>query len=142
MLSAHDHRGDGRAADILDRSQLYIGVSIPGYASYQKRGYDSAADSDLRNARTCIEAYFADNQQYPDTLAKAQEMEKCGPSSPNVNLVYESKGQGQYRLTITHQKGEREFKCGSDDSEIYWRSKKDPNAQWEKMDQSLSLRSK
>lgn len=47
---------------------ILTAVAIPQFSAYRVKGYNSAAQSDLRNASTMIESYFADNQRYPDTL--------------------------------------------------------------------------
>jgi type IV pilus assembly protein PilA len=44
---------------------ILAAVAIPQFASYRQKGYNSAATSDLKNAKTTFEAYFADNQYYP-----------------------------------------------------------------------------
>ncbi|MGD9686838.1 MAG: lysozyme inhibitor LprI family protein [Desulfobacter sp.] len=43
-------------------------VAMPQFSNYRTKGHNSAAMSDLKNAKTNLEAYFADNQRYPDTL--------------------------------------------------------------------------
>lgn len=43
-------------------------IAAPQFSSYKVKGYNSAAMSDLKNAKTTLEAYFADNQRYPETL--------------------------------------------------------------------------
>jgi len=44
---------------------ILAAVAIPQFASYRQKGYNSAATSDLKNAKTAFEAFFADNQAYP-----------------------------------------------------------------------------
>jgi len=44
---------------------ILAAVAIPQFASYRQKGYNSAATSDLKNAKTTMEAYYADNQKYP-----------------------------------------------------------------------------
>ncbi len=43
---------------------ILAAIAIPQFAAYRQRGYDSRANSDLRNAATSEEAYFATNQVY------------------------------------------------------------------------------
>ena len=45
---------------------ILAAVAIPQFASYRQKGYNSAATSDLKNAKTTFEAYYADNQFYPN----------------------------------------------------------------------------
>ena len=44
---------------------ILAAIAIPQFAAYRMRGYNSAAQSDLRNFKTGLEGYFADNQRYP-----------------------------------------------------------------------------
>ena len=44
---------------------ILAAIAIPQFSKYRTRAYNSAAESDLRNFKTDMEAYFADNQQYP-----------------------------------------------------------------------------
>ena len=43
---------------------ILAAIAIPQFSEYRKRGFDSRALSDLRNAATGEEAYFADNEAY------------------------------------------------------------------------------
>ena len=43
---------------------ILAAIAIPQFAEYRKRGFDSRSVSDLRNAATAEEAYFADAEQY------------------------------------------------------------------------------
>lgn len=45
---------------------ILAAIAIPQFASYRARAFDSAAQSDLKNAKTDIEAQFADTFHYPD----------------------------------------------------------------------------
>lgn len=43
---------------------ILAAIAIPQFASYRQRGFDARANSDLRNAATSEEAYFATEQAY------------------------------------------------------------------------------
>jgi Tfp pilus assembly protein PilE len=43
---------------------ILAAIAIPQFASYRQRGFDARANSDLRNAATSEEAYFATWQLY------------------------------------------------------------------------------
>lgn len=43
---------------------ILAAIAIPQFASYRQRGFDARANSDLRNAATSEEAYFATYQAY------------------------------------------------------------------------------
>ena len=44
---------------------ILAAIAIPQFSSYRAKAYNSAAQSDLRNFKTQMESYFADNQSYP-----------------------------------------------------------------------------
>ncbi|MGC8925308.1 MAG: prepilin-type N-terminal cleavage/methylation domain-containing protein [Calditerrivibrio sp.] len=44
---------------------ILAAIAIPQFAKYRQNAYNSAANSDIRNAKTALESYFADNQEYP-----------------------------------------------------------------------------
>lgn len=44
---------------------ILAAIAIPQFAAYRTRSYNAAAESDLRNFKTNMEAYYADYQQYP-----------------------------------------------------------------------------
>lgn len=43
---------------------ILAAVAIPQFATYRMKGFNSAAASDIKNAKTAQEALFADNQTY------------------------------------------------------------------------------
>ncbi len=43
---------------------ILAAIAIPQFAAYRKRGYEAAVKTDLRNAATAQEAYFAAQQTY------------------------------------------------------------------------------
>ena len=47
---------------------ILAAIAIPQFASYRQKAYNSAAQSDLKNIKTGMEAYMADNQEYPGVL--------------------------------------------------------------------------
>jgi type IV pilus assembly protein PilA len=47
---------------------ILAAIAIPQFSSYREKAYNSASNSDLKNAKTGFEAYMADNQEYPDVL--------------------------------------------------------------------------
>ncbi|HWP56505.1 MAG TPA: prepilin-type N-terminal cleavage/methylation domain-containing protein [Candidatus Acidoferrales bacterium] len=48
---------------------ILAAIAIPQFSAYRRRGYDSQAKSDLRNAATAQEAYFTDNNAYTSTVS-------------------------------------------------------------------------
>ncbi len=47
---------------------ILAAIAIPQFMAYRQKAYNSAAQSDLRNLKTGMEAFQSDNQQYPDTI--------------------------------------------------------------------------
>lgn len=45
---------------------ILAAVAIPRYASYRMKGYNMAAQSDMKNFKAAMEAYFGDNGRFPD----------------------------------------------------------------------------
>jgi prepilin-type N-terminal cleavage/methylation domain-containing protein len=43
---------------------ILAAIAIPQFAAYRRRGYDAQVKSDLRNAASAQEAYFAENSAY------------------------------------------------------------------------------
>lgn len=50
---------------------ILAAIAIPQFSAYRQKAYNSAAQSDLKNMKTAMEAYFSDHQKYPDTIAGA-----------------------------------------------------------------------
>ena len=40
-------------------------LAIPRFSGYRTQTYNAASLSDLKNVKTLLEAYYADNQHYP-----------------------------------------------------------------------------
>jgi type IV pilus assembly protein PilA len=47
---------------------ILAAIAIPQFSAYRQKAYNSAATSDLKNAKTGMEAFMADNQSYPTTM--------------------------------------------------------------------------
>ena len=45
---------------------ILAAIAIPQFAAYRKKAYNSASLSDLKNTKTTVESYYADNQYYPN----------------------------------------------------------------------------
>jgi type IV pilus assembly protein PilA len=44
---------------------ILAAIAIPQFSSYRAKAYNTSATSDLKNTKTNLESYFADNQKYP-----------------------------------------------------------------------------
>ncbi len=47
---------------------ILAAIAIPQFAAYRQKAYNSASNSDLKNIKTGLESFMADNQQYPTTI--------------------------------------------------------------------------
>jgi len=47
---------------------ILAAIAIPQFSSYRAKAYNSAANADLKNLKTGMEAYMADQQQYPSVI--------------------------------------------------------------------------
>ncbi len=48
---------------------ILAAIAIPQFSAYRQKAYNAAANSDLKNIKTGMESFMADNQQYPTDLA-------------------------------------------------------------------------
>ena len=44
---------------------ILAAIAIPQFASYRMKSYNTAAASDIKNAKTTLEAYYSDQTYYP-----------------------------------------------------------------------------
>jgi type IV pilus assembly protein PilA len=44
---------------------ILASMAIPMYLDHRSRAYNTSAQSDLKNIKICMEAYFAANKEYP-----------------------------------------------------------------------------
>ena len=44
---------------------ILAAIAIPQFSAYRQKAYNAAALSDVRNFKTAMESYYADNQAYP-----------------------------------------------------------------------------
>jgi type IV pilus assembly protein PilA len=85
---------------------ILAAIAIPQFAEYRERGFDSRALSDLRNAATAEEAYFADNEAYV-TCGDTAACEGSLPGfqgSPDTTLSM-TDGGSSFTGTSTHPNG-------------------------------------
>lgn len=47
---------------------ILAAIAIPQFSAYRMKGYNAAANSDVKNLKTGMEAYMADRQEYPIAL--------------------------------------------------------------------------
>ena len=80
---------------------ILASIAIPQFAAYRKRGYEATLKSDLRNAATSEEAYFAQTQTY-----KGGTLTSGTPTgynkSADISSITSSVGTNTFQITATH----------------------------------------
>ena len=80
---------------------ILAAIAIPQFAAYRKRSYEATLRSDLRNAATAEEAYFAENRGY-----KSGSLSTGTPSgynqSADITDINAAVGTNTFVLTATH----------------------------------------
>ena len=81
---------------------ILAAIALPQFAAYRKQGYQAAVRSDLKNAATAQEAYYAAHDRYQgETPLTATNLPGFARTDPvNVSVVVPS--PSQFRLTATH----------------------------------------
>jgi prepilin-type N-terminal cleavage/methylation domain-containing protein len=120
---------------------ILAAIAIPQFGQYRIRGYNAAANSDIRNAKTAEEALFADYQGYGDTSAVG--VYTSGPVafvttdtaatsrnvsvglSNNVHMIAKTNTNDEtsganYLIFTKHKQGDRIFGADSNVTTIYW----------------------
>ena len=91
---------------------LLAAIAIPFFQNYTKKGYDSSAVSDLKNAFTAAQLYFSD---YSGSEVDPTLLEQYGYRiSPNVNLSIGNGSETGFSLTASHPSGSKTFTIDSE----------------------------
>jgi len=88
---------------------ILAAIAIPQFNAYRSKSYNSAAQSDIRNAATAQEAYYVENHRYSSELDRL--------IGTNYGLYNISEGVNvnvngdveSYTLTAYHGSGNRTF---------------------------------
>jgi type IV pilus assembly protein PilA len=80
---------------------ILAAIAIPQFAAYRKRGYEAVARSDLKNAASAQEAYFAQTHMY-----KAGALTSGTPpgynKSADISSIDAAVGTSTFLITATH----------------------------------------
>lgn len=118
---------------------ILAAIAIPQFAQYRIRGYNAAANSDIRNAKTAEEALFADYQAYGDggglmsgkPVTLTTQDFSSNPRTITTALsasvymhAYTDVGAGlrgtNYIIATKHLQGDREFLADGNTTSLYW----------------------
>ncbi len=86
---------------------ILAAIAIPQFSAYRKRSYNSAAQSDLKNATTAQEAYFVDEQTYAAAVASLIGTTFGLYTSQNVTVSVVAASTGGYTMKSFHSSGDK-----------------------------------
>ena len=81
---------------------ILAAIAIPQFSAYRKRGYEAQIKSDLRNAATAEEAYFAAQQP---SVYKSGALSSGTPVGYNQTLGVSAAGGGGMSATVDNTNG-------------------------------------
>ena len=85
---------------------ILAAIAIPNFISYRKRGYNSAAKADGKNAYTAAQAYFTDA---PTATMDATKLGTSGFISTASVVVTISGVQSTLGITTSHSSGDKTY---------------------------------
>jgi type IV pilus assembly protein PilA len=92
---------------------ILAAIAIPQFAAYRQRSYNSAAQSDLKNAATAQEAYYVDFSTYcddPDVLIGATYgLYISAPGNASVDFDITTGNTTEYTMDAYHPSGNESY---------------------------------
>jgi type II secretory pathway pseudopilin PulG len=86
---------------------ILAAIAIPNFIAYRKRGYESAANADVKNAYTAAQAYFTDHQDATIDLAA---LTKGGfKSTEGVSITVSVGDQNNLMILTKHVNGDKTY---------------------------------
>ena len=86
---------------------ILAAIAIPQFSAYRKRSYNSAAQSDLKNATTAQEAYFVDEQTYTGVVNNLAGASYGLYTSQNVTISILNADTDSYTMQSYHSSGDK-----------------------------------
>jgi type IV pilus assembly protein PilA len=86
---------------------ILAAIAIPQFSAYRRRSYNSAAQSDLKNATTAQEAYFVDEQTYATAVASLIGTTFGLYTSQNVTVSVVAGSATGYTMKGFHSSGDK-----------------------------------
>ena len=87
---------------------ILAAIAIPQFSAYRTRSYNSAAQADVRNTATAMEAYFVDHQSYADAAGSLTGSTFGLATSQNVTVTATGSTTG-YTITAYHSSGNKTY---------------------------------
>jgi prepilin-type N-terminal cleavage/methylation domain-containing protein len=88
---------------------ILASIAIPQFSVFRTRSYDSAAESDLKNATIAQEAYFIDEQTYAGAIGSIAGATYSFFISTNVTVTVSAANTTQYTMTASHLSGDQTY---------------------------------
>lgn len=88
---------------------ILASIAVTQFSNYRKRSYNASAQSDLRNAATAQEAYFADTDSYVNDPTSLIGATYGLYTSEDVQLSGIA-GSDAYTMTAYHSSGHRTYR--------------------------------
>jgi len=86
---------------------ILAAIAIPNFITYRQRGYDAAANADVKNAFTAAQAYFTDYES--GTVTETILTGYGYVQSPSVAVDVVAGTQGSLSITTAHTKGSKTY---------------------------------
>jgi len=87
---------------------ILAAITIPQFAAYKNRSYNSSAQSDVRNLATAQEAYYVDEAKYTTDYSKLSGASYGYYQSSNVTVTV-SGDMNNYTVTGYHGSGDQTY---------------------------------
>jgi len=88
---------------------ILAAIAIPQFSAYRTRSFNSASQSDLRNAATAQEAYFVDESMYCGTVATLTGSTYGLYLSDKVIITIGSASSTTYSMTTWNTSGDASY---------------------------------
>jgi len=90
---------------------ILAAIAIPNFLTYRQRGYDAAANTDIKNAYIAAQGYFSDFKEGALTLDILKAYGYVQSQSVTLGIV--SGTQGSLQITTVHSKGVKTYTVDS-----------------------------
>lgn len=86
---------------------ILAAIAIPNFIAYRKRGYDSSANADAKNAYTAAQAYYT---EFPSATVDFAKLEVGGfKKTDNVTVTVAAGKQDNLRIETSHDSSDRTY---------------------------------
>lgn len=92
---------------------ILAAIAIPNFITYRQRGYDAAANADMKNMYTAAQAYFTDYPSGEVTLAKLTAYGFVQTGQVIVSIPVATDTQSTLAMTSSHTSGNKTYNVNS-----------------------------